>query len=550
MRSPRWSIRSIAAARPAGSIGGAYQQTSELLLNGAPDATWDGRLAYSPPQDAVQEVHVKVSDTDAAFGHSAGGTLDHITKTGTNFLHGSAWEFNQPNTLTANDFFLNRAGSPRPVTHFNQYGVTAGGPFYVPKVIDTRNKLFWFFAWEGIKDGQPNAFIGTVPTDAMRAGNFAGLTTLYDPFSATLSGTTVNRTALPGNQIPANELNAIAKAYLTYFPEPTTPTATINNFVSSPNTNDIYSNEMGRIDYNMSDRSRFFADVRHTDYSQGKNNYFNNIAEGSLLYRANLGLAADEVFTLNPTDVVDIRLNFTRMNEGHNIPSVGFDPTSLGFPSYLGGNCDLPANARDFFQQRHRPAGARRHRRQQAALPVLPALPHLDDNQGQPHPQGRRRFPAVPFEYPHLRRFHRDLHLQQQLGPGLQQRFLDGRHRAGLRRLPVRTAFERQLRRQHHRLLVFVLRRGVRAGRLESEEQPHHQCRAALRPRWPLQRKIRPHRGRLHYHYSQSAGRRRPGGLCQVSHRAASGQRFQCARRLDLPGLRPDGGLPESTLTW
>ena len=152
------------------SIGGALQQTSELLLNGAPDATWDGRLAYSPPQDAVQEVHVKVSDTDAAFGHSAGGTLDHITKTGTNDLHGSAWEFNQPNTLTANDFFLNKAGTPRPVTHLNQYGVTAGGPFFVPKVIDTRNKLFWFFAWESMKDGQPNAFIGTVPTDAMRAG--------------------------------------------------------------------------------------------------------------------------------------------------------------------------------------------------------------------------------------------------------------------------------------------------------------------------------------------------------------------------------------------
>jgi len=319
-------------------IAGTYEQTSELLLNGSPDATWDGRLAYSPPQDAVQEVHVKVSDTDASFGHSAGGTLDQITKTGTNSLHGSAWEFNQPNTLTANDFFLNRAGTPRPVTHFNQYGVTAGGPFYVPKVMDTRNKLFWFFAWEGIKDGQPNPNTATVPTDAMKAGNFAGLTTIYDPFSATLSGSTVTRTALPGNQIPASELNAIAKAYLAFFPEPTNPTATINNFVSAPNTNDIFSNEMGRIDYNMSERSRLFADVRHTDYSQEKNDYFNNIAEGSLLYRGNLGLAADEVYTVSPNEVVDLRLNFTRMNEGHNMPSVGFNPTSLGFPSYLAAN--------------------------------------------------------------------------------------------------------------------------------------------------------------------------------------------------------------------
>jgi len=316
-------------------IGGAYQQTSELLLNGSPDATWDGRLAYSPPQDAVQEVRVKVSDVDAAFGHTAGGTLNQITKGGTNALHG--WEFNQPNTLTANDFFLNKAGTPRPVTHFNQYGVTAGGPFYIPHVIDTRNKLFWFFAWEGIKDAQPNPFTGTVPTDAMRAGNFSGLATIYDPFSATLSGTTVNRTPLPNNTIPSNEFSSIAKAYLNYYPQPTN-SASINNFVSAPNTPDDYSNEMGRIDYNMSDRSRLFADVRHTDYNQFKNDYFNNVAEGSLLFRNNLGLSADEIYTLSATNVVDIRLNFTRMNEAHGIPSAGFDPTSVGLPAYLSAN--------------------------------------------------------------------------------------------------------------------------------------------------------------------------------------------------------------------
>ncbi|HUI55006.1 MAG TPA: TonB-dependent receptor [Bryobacteraceae bacterium] len=322
------------------AIGGAYQQTSELLLDGSPDATWDGRLAYSPPQDAVQEVRVKISDTDAAFGHTAGGTLNQITKSGTNSLHGSAWEFNQPNTLTANDFFLNKAGTPRPVTHFNQYGVTAGGPFYVPKVIDTRNKLFWFFAWEGIKDGQPNPNYQTVPTDAMRQGNFTGLPTIYDPYSAVQSGSTITRQPLTGNQVPQNStyLNPIAKAYLAYYPEPNVPGALINNYANAPNTTDNYSNELGRLDYNMSDRSRVFFDIRHTDYSQVKNDYFNNIAEGSLLYRSNLGVVADEVYTFNPTNIVDVRLNFSRMNEGHDIPSVGFDPTTLGFPSYMSAN--------------------------------------------------------------------------------------------------------------------------------------------------------------------------------------------------------------------
>jgi len=315
-------------------IGGAYQQTSELLLDGSPDATWDGRLAYSPPQDAVQEVRIQVSDVDAAFGHTAGGTVNQITKGGTNMLHGSAWEFNQPNTLTANDFFLNRAGTKRPVTHFNQYGVTAGGPIYVPHVVDSRNKLFWFFAFEGIKDAQPNPFTTTIPTDNMKAGNFTGLATIYDPFSASLSGTTINRTPLPNNTIPANELNSVAKAYLGYFPEPSN-SGTANNFVTAPNTPDNYSNEMGRIDYNMNDRSRLFADIRHTAYAQSKNDYFNNIAEGSILHRDNLGVSIDEIYTFSPTNVLDFRVNFTRMNETHDVPSVGFNPTSLGYPSYM-----------------------------------------------------------------------------------------------------------------------------------------------------------------------------------------------------------------------
>jgi hypothetical protein len=322
------------------AIGGAYEQTSELLLDGSPNATWDGRLAYSPPQDAVEEVRVKVSDSDAAFGHTAGGTLNQITKSGTNSLHGSAWEFNQPNTLTANDFFSNKSGTGRPVTHFNQYGLVAGGPFYIPKVIDTRNKLFWFFAWEGVKDGQPNPNYQTVPTDAMRQGNFTGLPVIYDPYSAALSGSTITRQPLSGNQLPQNStyMSTIAKNYLQFYPQPNVPGATINNFSNSPNTTDDFSNELGRLDYNMSDRSHMFFNIRHTDYVQSKNDYFDNVAEGSLLYRQNLGAVLDEVYTLTPTNILDVRVNFTRMNEGHDMPSVGFDPTSLGFPSYIASN--------------------------------------------------------------------------------------------------------------------------------------------------------------------------------------------------------------------
>jgi hypothetical protein len=121
------------AAAAGWSIGGTASQTNEILIDGSPDATWDGRLAYSPPTDAVEEVRVKAFDTDASAGHTGGGTLNQVLKNGTNSLHGSAWEFNEPNTLTANNFFNNKAGLGNPVTHYNQYGVTAGGPIWIPK---------------------------------------------------------------------------------------------------------------------------------------------------------------------------------------------------------------------------------------------------------------------------------------------------------------------------------------------------------------------------------------------------------------------------------
>jgi len=333
-------------APSAFSIGGTPSQTSELLVDGVPDATWDGRAAYNPPRDAVQEVRVKAFDSDASFGHTGGGTVNQVLKSGTNGLHGSLWEYNQPSNLVANDFFLNRSGKTQQITHFNQFGVTAGGPVVAPK-FNGRNKLFWFFAYEGLKDAQPNPTFVTVPTDAERQGNLSALLgagsqyTIYDPSSATQSGTTITRTPFPNNVIPQGQLSPVALAYMKYYPEPNVAGVNalgVNNFASSATTTDNYNNEFGRLDWNMSDRSRLFFDVRKSVETQTKNNYFANAAEGSLLYRNPLGSTLDEVYTINPSTVADVRLNFTRLAEVHALPSSGFDPATLGFPGYMGSS--------------------------------------------------------------------------------------------------------------------------------------------------------------------------------------------------------------------
>jgi len=132
-------------------------------------------LAYAPTQDSVQEVSIRPFDTDASFGHTIGGVINQITKSGTNKFHGTLYEFSQISAIDADLYFNNRANPrvPTPVAHFNQYGGTFGGPVFIPKLYNGKDKLFFFFAYEGLKDSTPATTTLTVPTQAERNGDFS-----------------------------------------------------------------------------------------------------------------------------------------------------------------------------------------------------------------------------------------------------------------------------------------------------------------------------------------------------------------------------------------
>lgn len=372
--NPSTPISPFANAAASGwSIGGTPSQTSEIMIDGAPNATWDGRVAYSPPQEAVQEVKVKAFDGDAGFGHTGGGTINKVMKTGTNTLHGSGYYFMQPSDLAANNFFNNRATPIIPVqaTKFNQYGVTAGGPMIIPKVFNGKNKLFWFFAFERIKGSQPNTKFLTVPTDAERKGDFSSLLALgsnyqiYNPYSAVAdskgvitrkpfycdvggnpispNAAGIQATGTACNKLPAQLMNPVALAYLGFYPGSNNAAARSDgygNYANSNTTDDNFNNELGRLDWAMSDRSRLSFNIRRTGYLQSKNDYFGNKAAGlaSNLTRDNWGATVDEVFTINTTTMLNVRGNFTQMRETHPSPMAGFDPTTLGFPGYIKAN--------------------------------------------------------------------------------------------------------------------------------------------------------------------------------------------------------------------
>ncbi len=206
---------------PSGfSMGGAPNQSNELLIDGSPDTTRNLRVAYNPPPDAVQEVKVETFQTDAAYGHTGGGTVNVVMRGGTNSVHGSAYDFNQVSKLAATPWFTNRAGQKKSQLIFNQWGMSAGGPIWIPKVVNGKDKLFWFFSYEGIHDAFPEPLTQTVATAAERNGDFSQLLSvganyaIYDPLTGVQNGSRVQRTPFQGNIIPTNRLSPIAKNLL------------------------------------------------------------------------------------------------------------------------------------------------------------------------------------------------------------------------------------------------------------------------------------------------------------------------------------------------
>ncbi len=340
---PRFT-RPFDNAGPSGfSMGGGQGQSNELLLDGSPDMTRNRRVAYNPPVDAVQEVKVEAFQPDAAYGNTGGGTVNVVMKGGTNQLHGSLYEFHQNQRLKATPFFTNAARQKKPVTRFNQYGFTVGGPIVIPKVVNGKNKLFFFFGYEGIKQSEPEPTFSNVPTDAQRNGDFSSLLAvnnsyqIYDPATAVAQGARIARQPFAGNRIPANRISSISKNFFQFLPTPNfagTADGTNNYFNNAIRADDFFS-YMGRLDYNVSDRHKFFISARNNDRVENRGNRFSNIATGSFLSRVNWGATFDDVYTITPTFFLNSRANWTRFEEGNTRPHDGFDFTTLGLPASL-----------------------------------------------------------------------------------------------------------------------------------------------------------------------------------------------------------------------
>ncbi len=353
------------------SLGGGNSSSNELLLNGVPNMEDGSRTAgYSPELDSVDAVRVDDFSANAAMGDTAGGFVNITTKGGTNHFHGTASEYyagSRP--LTAAPFYQ-RPGTQQTSVHFNQYGGTIGGPVLIPHVFNGRNKLFFFYAYEGYKGTQPNTVIESVPTAAERAGDFGALLNisaqnqLFNPFTATLTPKgEVSRTPIQNNCLVTSSyctstatdasgnpltINPIAQYYMNLMPQPnydgssTGADGENNYFASDPTANNYSSNE-GTLDWNVTPSNKLRFEAHRSNYASTSQQAFGNALTGTTQDTVLWGGQIDDVHTFSPSLNLESRLGFSRYNTGSEPTSLGTDPTVTGMPSYIASNSVLYA---------------------------------------------------------------------------------------------------------------------------------------------------------------------------------------------------------------
>jgi hypothetical protein len=332
------------------AIDGTRGNRSDLTIDGAPStATANANeviASYVPPSDIVQEFKVQTATFDSQFGNTEGGVTSISIKSGKNTLNGSAYYFGEPGTWAANDFFGNSRGQARPETKSDRYGGYISGPVVIPWLYNGKNKTFFLFGYEAINEARPRFDAGAavwVPTPELVAGNFSGLgVTIWDPLTRINTGTVSSpvwtaQQSFNGGIIPANRINPVAQAVLTYWATPKNPGLVGNIFDSTltEKTNPPYRNFTFRIDQNITDSNRFFMRGSYYDRTSAYNDYTGTAYTGvNFQFKARQAVF-DDVHTFNSTTFLNVRYGYNRFIRGQDqeLDAQGFDLTQLWGPT-------------------------------------------------------------------------------------------------------------------------------------------------------------------------------------------------------------------------
>ena len=343
------------------SVNGTRDVYNDYLLDGVSFKDWiHGTNGMNPSVDAIQEFRTQTSNYTAEFGANSGGLVNMVTRSGSNQLHGSAYEYLRNDEFDANNFFSNAVGAPKPPLRRNQFGGTVGGPIL-------QNKTFFFGSYEGFRERRASTLTSTFPTQKMHGGDFSELLSLPDP--VIIHDPTGE--PYPGNIIPADQVLAVMPGYLdTYVPLPNRSGLVQNNVVEGSRKNDT-DQYLARADHTFGNATQFFARYVHNtieNHSPTSNpNFFgsdNNRDENvstQLTHTFGSSLVFEARFGYNRfKQIVEQNRAFTTPNIAADvllISGVATDPAASNAPAFIvpgyGGISGAPSSPRSWFSDRY-----------------------------------------------------------------------------------------------------------------------------------------------------------------------------------------------------
>src|SRR5574340_1506967 len=260
---------------------------TEVILDGASISRMDTSSAFTqiaPSVEAISEFKLTTSTVPAEFGRTSGGVQSYSTRSGGNSFHGAAFEFFKNDKLDANSWYNNLVHNAKPRDHKNNYGGTFGGPVWIPKLYNGKNKTFFFFSWEQYRESRGLTVTSTLPTMAERQGDFSALLgadtgvinpcdgshifvgQIFDPNTTKIVNGTPCRTAFANNQIPTSRFSAVDQKVLTYLPTLPAGAPLINNFIYNGNNKNLDTAMTVRVDHNLGTKDKFFFSYNKRDF--------------------------------------------------------------------------------------------------------------------------------------------------------------------------------------------------------------------------------------------------------------------------------------------
>ena len=321
------------------AVGGQRSSFNHYSLDGVENTDPNfNTFVIQPSIDALQEFKVQTGVYPAEFGRAT-AQINVLTKSGGNQYHGTAFEFLRNDKLDAKNYAFNTNRPPKDPFKWNQYGGTFSGPVIIPKLLNGKDKLFFMGNYEAFRQRRQTQAIYSVPSDAMRNGNFSEIPGgIFDPKTRTVTGGVVDSLPFPNATIPANYIEGISKKLMEFYPAPNTVTANprTRNFQQAQGAPINRDQFILRMDWNESSRSQWSG-----RYSWGDEVQFN---AGLKLNGAQVLTNVEQYMgsntrTITPNIVNETRFGYTRFynSTARELANVRNAVDEIGIPGLKGG---------------------------------------------------------------------------------------------------------------------------------------------------------------------------------------------------------------------